>query len=183
MFDLAFSELLVIGVVALIVIGPERLPRLARTAGAWLGRLNRYVSQVKQDVERDIKIEELRQLQKEMKESAQKYEILAEKAEKTVRREMGHAQKVAAAMSVTDGGLSQKLYDEIQTEKEAGQPSAEPAGSPDQPETAPVLTESRTDEASLAPQAEAPPAAQAQTEGPAESPLAPAAPDRKPEAA
>ena len=46
MFDLGFSELLVIGLVALVVIGPERLPKVARSAGQWLGKLNRYVSQV-----------------------------------------------------------------------------------------------------------------------------------------
>ena len=59
MFDIAFSELLIIGVIALIVIGPERLPKVARTAGQWLGKLNRYVSQVKQDIDRDMKLDEL----------------------------------------------------------------------------------------------------------------------------
>lgn len=70
MFDISFSELLLIGVVALIVIGPERLPRVARTAGHLLGRLQRYVADVKSDINREIQLEELRKLQQEMKQSA-----------------------------------------------------------------------------------------------------------------
>lgn len=85
MFDIGFSELLVIGVVALVVIGPERLPKVARTAGSLMGRLNRYVSQVKQDVERDMHLDELRQAQKEMQDTAQKYEIMAEETSQAVR--------------------------------------------------------------------------------------------------
>jgi sec-independent protein translocase protein TatB len=77
MFDIAFTELLIIGVVALIVIGPERLPKVARTVGAWLGRLNRYVGQVKQDIDREMKLDELRKVQKDMQDTAQRYEIMA----------------------------------------------------------------------------------------------------------
>jgi len=87
MFDIAFSELLLIGIVALIVIGPERLPKVARTAGTWLGKLNRYVAQVKQDIDRDMQLEELRKLQAEMKASAQKYELLAEEASQKLQQE------------------------------------------------------------------------------------------------
>src|SRR5262249_15870907 len=56
MFDIGFSELLVIGVVALIVIGPERLPRVARTVGVLAGRLQRYVADVKADINREIEL-------------------------------------------------------------------------------------------------------------------------------
>ena len=63
MFDIAFSELVVIGLVALIVIGPERLPRVARTAGHLLGRLQRYVGDVKADINREMQIEELKKVQ------------------------------------------------------------------------------------------------------------------------
>lgn len=113
MFDIAFSELLVIGLVALIVIGPERLPKLARTAGQWLGRLNRYVAQVKQDIDRDLKLEELRQLQREMKETAQRYEILAEEVRREIEQEADQVKRVVAAMSVTDNGLTQKAYESL----------------------------------------------------------------------
>jgi sec-independent protein translocase protein TatB len=74
MFDFSFSELMLIAVVALVVIGPERLPRVARTAGHLLGRLQRYVSTVKSDISREMQIEELRRLQSEIQESARSVE-------------------------------------------------------------------------------------------------------------
>ena len=54
MFDIGFSELVVVALVALIVIGPERLPRVARTAGALLGRAQRYINDVKADIQRGL---------------------------------------------------------------------------------------------------------------------------------
>ncbi len=63
MFDIGFSELVVIMVVALIVIGPERLPKVARTMGHLWGRAQRYVNGVRADIERDMHMDELRQLQ------------------------------------------------------------------------------------------------------------------------
>lgn len=133
MFDIAFTELLLIGVVALVVIGPERLPKVARTAGQWLGRLNRYVSQVKQDIDRDIKLDELRKMQDEMKATAQRYEIMAQETgrvvEETVVQETSQISKVMQAMSATDGGLTMKEWDRIKEEEAQALPEA-PAASP-----------------------------------------------------
>jgi sec-independent protein translocase protein TatB len=70
MFDIGFSELLVIGVVALIVIGPQKLPRVARTVGILMGRLQRYVSDVKADINREIELEELRKMRDSMQKAA-----------------------------------------------------------------------------------------------------------------
>src|SRR4051812_10939273 len=70
MFDIGFSELLVIGVVALIVIGPERLPRVARTVGILMGRLHRYVSDVKANINREIELDELRKMRDSMQKAA-----------------------------------------------------------------------------------------------------------------
>lgn len=70
MFDVGLSELVLIGVVALVVIGPERLPRVARTAGILLGRLQRYVGDVKGDIQRELQLEELRKLQQQVVEQA-----------------------------------------------------------------------------------------------------------------
>lgn len=67
MFDVAFSELVVIAIVALIVIGPEKLPKVARTLGSLAGRLQRYVANVKSDIEREIQFEDLQKLQQEIK--------------------------------------------------------------------------------------------------------------------
>ena len=66
MFDVGLSELMVIAAVALVVIGPERLPKVARTAGLLLGRLQRYVTDVKADINREIQLDELKQLQQQV---------------------------------------------------------------------------------------------------------------------
>jgi sec-independent protein translocase protein TatB len=71
MIDLGLTKLAVIGVVALIVIGPEKLPKVARMAGSLYGRAQRYLHDVKSEVSREIELEELRNLQKEVQESAQ----------------------------------------------------------------------------------------------------------------
>lgn len=70
MFDVSLSELMVIGIVALVVIGPERLPRVARTAGHLLGRLQRYVGQVKSDISREMQLDDLKKFQQQMTEQA-----------------------------------------------------------------------------------------------------------------
>jgi sec-independent protein translocase protein TatB len=74
MFDIGFSEIVVIGVVALVVIGPERLPKTARTMGLLFGRLQRYVNDVKADISREMELDELRRLQREMQGAAQDFE-------------------------------------------------------------------------------------------------------------
>ena len=74
MFDIGFSELMVIGVVALIVIGPERLPKVARTVGILFGRMQRYVNDVKADIGREMQLEELRKLQASMQDAARDFE-------------------------------------------------------------------------------------------------------------
>ncbi len=73
MIDLGLSKLALIGVVALIVIGPEKLPKVARMAGTLYGRAQRYLNQVKTEVSREIELEELRNLQKTVEEGAQSF--------------------------------------------------------------------------------------------------------------
>jgi sec-independent protein translocase protein TatB len=74
MFDIGFSELMVIALVALIVIGPERLPRVARTLGHLAGRLQRYVADVKADINREVELDELRKMRDSMQEAATGFE-------------------------------------------------------------------------------------------------------------
>jgi sec-independent protein translocase protein TatB len=74
MFDVGFSELIVIAIVALVVIGPERLPKVARTVGHLLGRMQRYVNDVKADISREMQLDELKKLQAEVKDSARSFE-------------------------------------------------------------------------------------------------------------
>jgi sec-independent protein translocase protein TatB len=62
MFDMGFTELALIGIVALVVIGPERLPGVARTAGKYFGRLKRFMTTIKADVEQELRADELRSI-------------------------------------------------------------------------------------------------------------------------
>jgi len=64
MFDIGFSELVVIGLIALIVLGPKRLPEVARTAGKWMGQLRRFIADVKLDLDREMHTEDLAELRK-----------------------------------------------------------------------------------------------------------------------
>ncbi len=66
MFDVSFGELLVIAIVALVVIGPEKLPKVARTLGLLAGRMQRYVNTVKSDIERELQSQEIRKIQDEV---------------------------------------------------------------------------------------------------------------------
>lgn len=97
MFDFGFSEMLVVAVVALIVVGPQRLPKVARTAGHLLGRLQRYVADVKADVSREMQLDELKKLQQQVQEQARELESSvrkqAEGIESSVRDTAGEIER------------------------------------------------------------------------------------------
>jgi sec-independent protein translocase protein TatB len=76
MFDVGLLELLLVGIVALLVVGPERLPKLARTAGMWLGRGRRFISSVKDDIDRELKADELRSILEKQKQNNPLHEIV-----------------------------------------------------------------------------------------------------------
>lgn len=121
MFGISFSELLLVGLVALLVLGPERLPGAARTAGLWVGRLKRSFNAIKQEVEREIGADEIRrQLHNEHILSLEK-----------------EAQRIANPPPVTP----QEPVPAPQATPEAAQPvvTAEPA-SPVEPAPAPVTS-------------------------------------------
>ena len=88
MFGIDFSELMVIAVVALIVIGPERLPKVARTLGMLFGRMQRYVNDVKADINREMALDDLRKLQSSIQDTARTIE-------QSMNQEVGAAQQVA----------------------------------------------------------------------------------------
>jgi sec-independent protein translocase protein TatB len=92
MFDVGFSELIVIGVVALVVIGPERLPKVARTVGVLVGRLQRYVSQVKADINREMELGELGKVKQEFESAARSFQTEVESKASDVEREIREAQ-------------------------------------------------------------------------------------------
>jgi sec-independent protein translocase protein TatB len=97
MFDIGFSELLVIAVVALLVIGPERLPKVARTAGHMFGRLQRYVNDVKADIQREMELEELRKLRSEFEDAARSVQESVHEVDKQVRAVEDDLNKEVAA--------------------------------------------------------------------------------------
>lgn len=98
MFDIGFTELVVIGVVALIVLGPERLPRVARTAGHLFGRFQRYVSNVKADIQREMDAADLGKLKTEVQDAARAFEQSVNKETQAAQTEM---QSLEQSMSET----------------------------------------------------------------------------------
>jgi sec-independent protein translocase protein TatB len=105
MFDIGFSELLVIAVVALLVIGPERLPKVARTAGHMFGRLQRYVNDVKADIQREMELDELRKLRSEFEDAARSVQDSVHEVDKQVRA-VGDDLNQAAAGASPDSGAA-----------------------------------------------------------------------------
>lgn len=82
MFDISFGKLLLIAIVALIVVGPERLPKVARTMGLLFGRAQRYFFEIKADINNQLRLEELRKIETELREKMQSAEhVILEEAE------------------------------------------------------------------------------------------------------
>jgi sec-independent protein translocase protein TatB len=102
-FDVAFSELLVIAVVALIVIGPEKLPKVARTLGLLAGRMQRYVSGIKADVDRELRMQELQSIGSEIRQGVSS--VQAEIGQEMRQVEQAVEQPVAEAAKTEPPGL------------------------------------------------------------------------------
>jgi sec-independent protein translocase protein TatB len=92
MFDIGFTELFVVSVVALVVIGPERLPKVARTMGHLFGRLQRYVTQVKSDISREMDLAELGKVKSEFESAARSFQTDVESGAAQAEREMRNMQ-------------------------------------------------------------------------------------------
>ena len=93
MFDVGFSEIVVIMLVALVVLGPERLPVVARTMGRWWGRVQSYITRIKADVSANMELEELRQLERKIKAEADALERSAQQAGSEVSQQMRQLEK------------------------------------------------------------------------------------------
>ena len=110
MFDIGFSELVVIGLVALIVIGPEKLPRVARTVGHLIGRLQRYVADVKSDINREVELDELRKMRDTVQQAAASIET-----------------SVTSGLTKTEEGINSSISGEVPAVAAVASPSPEPA--------------------------------------------------------
>ena len=92
MFDFGFSKLLLLGIVALVVIGPERLPKVARTLGHLYGRLQRYVTQVKADIHREMETADLGKMKNEFESAARSFQGEVDSSVRDIDREVREAQ-------------------------------------------------------------------------------------------
>lgn len=102
MFDFSISELMVIMVVALVVIGPERLPKVARTLGHLWGRAQRYINGVKADIERDMAVEEFRQLQQKVQAEAGALEQSVKQVAQTADQQVQQINEAVAKHSSSE---------------------------------------------------------------------------------
>jgi sec-independent protein translocase protein TatB len=93
MFDIGFSEMVVLAVVALVVLGPERLPKVAKQAGAWMGKLRRYVDDVKSDINRQMELTELRNLKSQLTDAAKDIETSISSTVSDVQTSFNDVQK------------------------------------------------------------------------------------------
>jgi len=130
MFDIGFSELLVIGIVALIVIGPERLPRVARTIGHLMGRMQRYVADVKADIDREIELEELRKMRDSVQQAATNIETSVQSELNKAETDLNQAAQNAVGEPSAPAQLSP-----------ASTPSADAQVSPAPEKPAPAIEE------------------------------------------
>ena len=94
MFELSFGKMMIIAVVALIVLGPEKLPKDARTLGHLLGRARSYANQVKQDIDREMQMDELKKLQQAAQDAAKSFESAVNETGRSVEQEASSASKV-----------------------------------------------------------------------------------------
>ena len=106
MFDVGFQEITLIGVIALIVVGPERLPKMARTIGLWMGKIRYYVGQVKSDIEREVRAQELKEmLDKPARELDDLYKV-AEETKGTLDQAKGALGEAKAALESGPASVS-----------------------------------------------------------------------------
>ena len=157
MFDIGFSELMVIAVVALIVIGPERLPKVARTLGHLVGRMQRYVNDVKADISREMQLDELKKLQAQMQDAATSFEQSVTKEVNATESELNkiaqEANPLPPPTAAETSPVDANPPAAVDTKPLAAADTNPLAGLPP-PESAPVTTATAT--------AETPPAASAQ---------------------
>jgi len=108
MFDFGFSEMVIVAIVGLVVLGPERLPKVARQAGQWLGKLQRYVADVKSDINRQMELDELRKLQTEVTGAARDLET---SLKSTVAETQSEFDSIAADLDGSRAGADEPATD------------------------------------------------------------------------
>lgn len=125
MFDFGFSEMMIVGVVALVVLGPERLPLVARKTGEWIGKAQRFVAQVKSDIDRETELSELKRIQDEAKNLAQDMKSAVEKEASGIESSV----KSAADAANAAGREAEQAFDAVKSEASGAASPAEGASS------------------------------------------------------
>ncbi len=124
MFDISFAEILIIAVVALIVIGPQRLPKVARTLGYLFGHAQRYASDVRSDIRHEMELEELKKLKTSMQEITHSFS-------NTVRQEINQLQEITKTPTTTTSVPPPEIVVEINPLAESHAAQVEPAFQPE----------------------------------------------------
>ena len=111
MFDMGFTEMMLIGIVALIVIGPERLPAVARTVGKYFGRLKRFMTTVKADVEQELRADELREILAQQQQQLNSLKDTINDAGREIEKE-------ASALDEAGNSVAQELSSAVEQASE-----------------------------------------------------------------
>ncbi len=126
MFDISFGEIALVGIVALLVVGPKRLPEIARTAGKWVGKTRRMIESVKADIDREFKTDELRKLLTEQQAEVQQLRQIVEDSrnaiEKDIERATADPETAKPAALPTGPTSTQAAATETSTEAGHGSP-------------------------------------------------------------
>jgi sec-independent protein translocase protein TatB len=137
MFDISFAEMLVVGVVALVVLGPERLPRVARTLGHLFGRAQRYMNDVKNDIQQEIELEELKKLKASVEDTARSIEEATQTEIRQFQKDMVATETKIGSETTNSAPPPQTFTADIQSTDAFQYGSVAPAeanGSPEQRE-------------------------------------------------
>ena len=124
MFDMGFTEMMLIGIVALIVIGPERLPGVARTAGKYFGRLKRFVTSVKADVEQELRADELREILAKQQRELDSLRDTISDAGRELENETGAIGKAGEALAQSVDDAAAAVEGPADDSAAAGEPQA-----------------------------------------------------------
>lgn len=116
MFDMGFTEMMLIGIVALVVIGPERLPGVARTAGKYVGRLKRFMTTVKADVEQELRADELRQILSDQQKELNSLKDTISEAGREIKKDANVEDAVNGGSAVTAAPADETVSTETASE-------------------------------------------------------------------
>lgn len=124
MFDIGFTEIFLVAVVALVVIGPERLPGVARNIGRFAGRLQRYVHDIKRDFNREVEFEEIRRLQHEMETTVQSMQESMRVVESSLKKEALDQQTALLDAVAELDATASSVVETAAIEPDPGEPAA-----------------------------------------------------------